>query len=473
MANRRSLRQKPPLGAVPNFAHPLSQGLVGWWLFNEQGGIKANDISGRGNNGTLIGGPTWNNQSLSFDGTNDYVVTGNYATSNSSPMTWSVWVNPTATSNNTNGIIGYSTTSPERIALVSGHSGANTDKWAIYTPGSGYIFGSTHGLNQWYHLVMVFDGTNVSLYVNGVLDISPTAASYTAGTIPFAFGRFYYNLNGYYFPGSLDDVRVYNRALSAAEVQQLYETPFANIAMASRGNMFISGDTAAVTGTITSATQSDIIAGGKTLILTLTGDTWVASGATFDAQRQAIINGVTSAQSEAFGWNAIPKTQQSVAGVVRTSDTIVTITWDAFATYDISTVETITVTIPSSALTGGVAIVATPTFSITPVFARRAFVLDNGTRLTSGRIPYSTGSNGLGDNSGLTYSTTTGITAPGFISNGVVRLKGYTVATLPSGTQGDTAFVTDANATTFNSVVAGGGSNVVSVFHNGTNWVIQ
>lgn len=52
-----------------------------------------------------------------------------------------------------------------------------------------------------------------------------------------------------------------------------------------------------------------------------------------------------------------------------------------------------------------------------------------------------------------------------------VRLKGYTVATLPAGTQGDTAFVTDATAPTFLATVIGGSTNVCPVFYDGTNWV--
>ena len=55
----------------------------------------------------------------------------------------------------------------------------------------------------------------------------------------------------------------------------------------------------------------------------------------------------------------------------------------------------------------------------------------------------------------------------------VVRLKGYTVATLPSGTQGDTAFVTDALAPTSLNTVVGGGAITVTVFYNGTNWIVQ
>jgi hypothetical protein len=57
------------------------------------------------------------------------------------------------------------------------------------------------------------------------------------------------------------------------------------------------------------------------------------------------------------------------------------------------------------------------------------------------------------------------------IHNAPVRLKGYTVATLPAGTQGDTAFVTDALAPAFLTAVAGGGAVVTPVFYNGTNWI--
>lgn len=132
---------------------------------------------------------------------------------------------------------------------------------------------------------------------------------------------------------------------------------------------------AAVTGTITAAaTEADIRAGGKTIIITLTGDTWVASGATFDAQRQAIIDGLDAAASPGGGWNNEVRDNADVTDVVRTSDTVVTITLEAFGSYDISATETITVTVPASALTGGVAITATPTFTVIAVTAGGAYL---------------------------------------------------------------------------------------------------
>jgi len=106
-----------------------------------------------------------------------------------------------------------------------------------------------------------------------------------------------------------------------------------------------------ITGTITQGrvVEQDIVAGGKTIIITLTNATWVADGATFDAQRQNIIDGLDSAQSELTGWNNEVRDKEVVGAVVRTSDTIVTITLTAAAAYQISTGETITVTVPNSA----------------------------------------------------------------------------------------------------------------------------
>lgn len=128
------------------------------------------------------------------------------------------------------------------------------------------------------------------------------------------------------------------------------------------------GASAAITGTAATGIKgTDIRAGGKTVIITLTGDTWIAAGAlSFDLIRQDIINGMDSDGSALLGWDNTVKLLQSTAGVVRTSDTVVTITLDAQPTYLTTSVETITVTVPASALTGAVALVGTPTFTITP-----------------------------------------------------------------------------------------------------------
>lgn len=127
----------------------------------------------------------------------------------------------------------------------------------------------------------------------------------------------------------------------------------------------VMGGTPTISGTIVpSAVAADIIAGGKTIIITLVGDTWVASGGTFDAIRQDIIDGLDSTGVGTNGWNNEVRDKQGVAGVVRTSDTVVTITLDAQAAYAITASEVITVTVPDSALAGLGPLVGSPTFSV-------------------------------------------------------------------------------------------------------------
>jgi len=127
-------------------------------------------------------------------------------------------------------------------------------------------------------------------------------------------------------------------------------------------------ETAATTGTLSDdGTTAEVIAGGETVIITLTNTKWVADDGTFAGVRQDIIDGMVSGSSDTFGWNAI-RSSFAVGDVVRTSDTIATITLSAASTYAILATETITVTVPASAIVYGSAIASPPTFDISPSF---------------------------------------------------------------------------------------------------------
>ena len=136
------------------------------------------------------------------------------------------------------------------------------------------------------------------------------------------------------------------------------------------------------------AVDTEIVAGNEKLVITLTGDTWVAAGTPFNDQRAAIIQGLDAAVTVANGWNDEVRDKQGVGGVVRTNNTQVTITLDAQAAYNIAANETITVTVPASALvTSGSSITATPTFDITalePFGYRRKITIDKANVGVSG-----------------------------------------------------------------------------------------
>ena len=284
---------------------------------------------------------------------------------------------------------------------------------------------------QWKHVAAIWTGGNgratyfngESIAVSALLSGNPSALDMDAAETGYMNIGSEADATTNAFDGKIAHVHLYNRALSAGEVKLLmrypgsinnglvgywplngvsskeldysknrnhgtvtgalpkHETPFPtaflfpprfNIPFKivhKRSHRKITAASAAITGTATaSITEADIVTGGKTIIITLTNDTWIAAGAaSFDLQRDEIIAGLTSAQSELFGWNNVVKVLQGVAGVVRTSDSVVTITLDAQATYNITATETITVTVPGTALNGGNAIVAAPTFTVSAV----------------------------------------------------------------------------------------------------------
>lgn len=138
---------------------------------------------------------------------------------------------------------------------------------------------------------------------------------------------------------------------------------------------------AAVTGTATSTIgEADVVAGGKTIVITLTNDTWKAAGTGpigSTADTQAIIDGISAASSPALGWNAEWRDKEATTAVVRTSATVCTITMSSQAaisgSYDIEAQETVTVTVPSAATASGVSVVASPTFTVDPAAAAGGF----------------------------------------------------------------------------------------------------
>lgn len=103
-----------------------------------------------------------------------------------------------------------------------------------------------------------------------------------------------------------------------------------------------------------------------------TSDSWAAvsfalrpaTASAFDNARDDLRDNCDSAQAEATGWDALKTTTMPVANVVRTSDTVVTVTLQAAASYNITAQETITCTVPAVILSGATATAATPTFTI-------------------------------------------------------------------------------------------------------------
>ena len=121
-----------------------------------------------------------------------------------------------------------------------------------------------------------------------------------------------------------------------------------------------------MTGTcIAAVLETEVVTGGDTIILTLTNGAWNKNTTAFEAARQAMINGLDSAQSENAGWDIEVKAKEVVAAVVRTSDAVVTITLSAAGSFVITSNETITVTIPAALMEGQIEGLDAGTFTVT------------------------------------------------------------------------------------------------------------
>jgi hypothetical protein len=204
-------------------------GAVGAWGFNEGSGTTLADASGNGHTGA-IAGAFWTasgrfGSALTFDGTDD-VVTINDAPGLdlTNGMTLEAWVYPTTLS-------GWRTvlmkeTSGGQAWTLYAHDNAPRPAANINTGGGDISAGGAQALplNTWTHVAATYDGATLRLFVNGT-QVSSTAASgillSTTGALRFGGNTVW----GEYFAGRLDEIRIYGRALSAAEIQTDMNTP--------------------------------------------------------------------------------------------------------------------------------------------------------------------------------------------------------------------------------------------------------
>lgn len=120
----------------------------------------------------------------------------------------------------------------------------------------------------------------------------------------------------------------------------------------------VGGPTIAATGTfLATPTEAEVVAGGQTIILTLTGAEWLPAG---DCLTDAVRRALTVQESEATGWNALIRAVLTDTEIVRTSATVVTITLPAAASYAIDADETLDIVVPRHALADPVGPVDVP-----------------------------------------------------------------------------------------------------------------
>lgn len=207
---------------------------VAWWKFDEGTGTTANDSSG--NNPGTINGASWtagrNSQALTFNGTSDYVGGVSSASLNEirSAVTLVAWVKPATTISGwtDRGIISKNNTS-ESFELTHYSSQADVDAFAGFVSIGGdekWAIGTTSPVpNTLYHVTLTYDGSQVKIYVNGRLEDSEAATGpIDTNNFNFAIGARNGTTGMRPFQGLIDDARIYNFALTATEISNLYNT---------------------------------------------------------------------------------------------------------------------------------------------------------------------------------------------------------------------------------------------------------
>ncbi|HST17662.1 MAG TPA: LamG-like jellyroll fold domain-containing protein, partial [Gaiellaceae bacterium] len=206
-------------------------GLVAAYAFDEGSGTTTADASGNGHTGTITNA-TWATtgkygKALQFNGTNAIVSIPDAADLHlSTAMTLEAWVNPTAISPDWRDVIYKGDDNYYLMASSQPNS----------RPVAGVTAGGSHGeaagtanlpTSSWSFITATYDGSNVRLYVNGTL-VTTTAhiGTIAASTNPLTIGGD--TIYGQYFAGMIDNVRVYNVALTAAQIQADQTAPVGN-----------------------------------------------------------------------------------------------------------------------------------------------------------------------------------------------------------------------------------------------------
>jgi hypothetical protein len=187
------------------------------------------DLSGNGNTGTLTNGPTYsstNGGSIVFDGSNDWFSTSlsSIGDANTS-FTWGGFVKVNASTTSNFFLFGNYTENSTNpfFTIAFNNSGTNTFVWFRDSTGGTEVQGTSKSLslNNWYYIIGVRDASanQVKLYVNGVLESTNTfSGSFSVKSSTNNFGGLRHLTN--YLNANVSSVVVYNRALTAAEIQQ-------------------------------------------------------------------------------------------------------------------------------------------------------------------------------------------------------------------------------------------------------------
>ncbi len=222
--------------AVLNKSHTsVAEGLVGWWTMDGQEmSMNIGDKSGNGNNGYLVNAPTSTAQivgkigsALSFDGIDDYVIVNDSdSLDTANGLTVSAWIYDSNDGQQRHSINKDNTSQRNWIIRRQTDTTGNYHMWNSGGTLRQFVPANSWKINEWFHVVFTaaVSGSTINLevFINGV---SVGTDSFAGTALQTGTSRMHMGIDA---PGGsekrqrLDDVRVYNRAVSAAEAKQIY-----------------------------------------------------------------------------------------------------------------------------------------------------------------------------------------------------------------------------------------------------------
>ena len=191
---------------------------------NPLSGTYANvTLNAAGPRSPTYGGFEVNNAAAQFNGSSSSVTVNSSFMNNLAAFTLSGWINLAGTQAARTGLFG------QNDAIEFGFStGSNLQIW---TPGGGQAnLTWTLPNNQWYHVVVIGNGSSLAIYTNGVLAATGGASTSNYGSSSYPFhigGNGVFDASGNWFNGKIDEVAVWTRALSPTEIQQQYQAAIA------------------------------------------------------------------------------------------------------------------------------------------------------------------------------------------------------------------------------------------------------
>jgi len=203
-------------------------GLVGYWTFDEGQGAIAFDSSGNGLDGALKGNPKWVEGqvggALDFDGSDDYVeIPDDPLLALTKQITIAAWTNMRATASGEMAIVSKGGWAANDLPYELTETSGGVIYWQFYNDaGRDSCSPNSPKAGEWHHLAATYDGTIFKCYIDGVLGEEwAYAGAMPINTAAVNIGR--RTRGGTLFNGLIDDVAIYNRALSVDEIQSVLE----------------------------------------------------------------------------------------------------------------------------------------------------------------------------------------------------------------------------------------------------------